>query len=166
MMLKVFQFVAVFFFSAHSAIALAGEPKEIFWDELIPEGYTPQQEEPVINHDAPSKNASTGQMSPNAPVVEALNGKTIKIPGFVVPLEGNDTHVTEFLLVPFFGACIHVPPPPSNQIIHVKFPKGAAIDTLYDAVVLTGVISTQSWSGDIAQVGYSMTGTNIAPYDE
>src|SRR5690606_42145125 len=54
-----------------------------------------------------------------APVVQAMNGRRIRLPGFVVPLEGDGKTVREFLLVPYFGACIHVPPPPANQLIHV-----------------------------------------------
>ena len=54
-----------------------------------------------------------------APVVEALNGQHVKIPGFVVPLDASGETVKEILLVPYFGACVHVPPPPSNQIVHV-----------------------------------------------
>ncbi|WP_199609846.1 DUF3299 domain-containing protein [Flocculibacter collagenilyticus] len=145
-----------------TATVSSNEIQEIFWDDLMPIGFEPEQS--AVDHDA--TDLASAQMSLDAPVVDSLNGKTVKIPGFVVPLEGNDTHVTEFLLVPFFGACIHVPPPPPNQIIHVKYPKGAAVDSLYDAVVLTGKISTKGWKGDIAQVGYTMEGITIAPYDE
>lgn len=61
------------------------------------------------------------QDMPNAPVVKALDGQNIRLPGYIVPLEvSEEGRTTEFLLVPYFGACIHVPPPPSNQIVHVK----------------------------------------------
>jgi hypothetical protein len=105
------------------------------------------------------------QAMPDAPVVEAYNGQNVKIPGFVVPLEGTATETTEFLLVPYFGACIHVPPPPSNQIVHVKFDQGVPIDSLYDAVWVSGVLSTQGWSGDIATVGYTLKGIEVTPFD-
>ncbi|MBK8162824.1 MAG: DUF3299 domain-containing protein [Gammaproteobacteria bacterium] len=55
-----------------------------------------------------------------APVLSALHNQTVKLPGFVVPLEGDGQVVNEFLLVPYYGACIHVPPPPANQIVNVK----------------------------------------------
>ena len=57
-------------------------------------------------------------------IVPEMNGQAVRIPGFIVPLEFNDDEdVTQFFLVPFFGACIHVPPPPPNQIILVNSPE-------------------------------------------
>lgn len=77
-----------------------------------------------------------------APVVKSLDGKRVRIAGFVVPLERNDKGVTEFLLVPYFGACIHTPPPPANQIVHVlpkaPVPPEKAIFPLY----VTGTLKT------------------------
>ncbi|HCG90056.1 MAG TPA: DUF3299 domain-containing protein, partial [Alteromonas macleodii] len=84
----------------------------------------------------------------DAPVVDTFDGKRVKIPGFVVPLEGTAELTTEFLLVPYFGACIHVPPPPSNQIVYVKFEEGVRIDNIYDAIWVTGELSTDGWKGD------------------
>ena len=70
-----------------------------------------------------------------------MDGKAVRIPGFVVPLEFNsDQTITEFFLVPYFGACIHMPPPPPNQIIHVKYPQGLQLDALYNPFWITGVM--------------------------
>jgi len=74
--------------------------------------------------------------------------------------------ITEFLLVPYFGACIHVPPPPPNQIIYVKFPKGAPIQQLWDVIYLVGTLKTESISHDLAQTGYLIEGTAIEEYDD
>ena len=139
----------------------AAAPKELEWADLIPKDY--QYEAPDVAHIG---QAMAGPQTINAPVVKALNGKQVKIPGFVVPLEGDENLVTEFLLVPYFGACVHVPPPPSNQIIYVKFPAGAPAEAMYDPIWLTGVIETKQWKGELAQVGYTMTGTAVAPYDD
>jgi len=132
--------------------------KEVYWEDLAPTDFVVP--EAPVTHDG-----SMTQAMPNAPVVEAYNGQNVKIPGFVVPLEGTATETTEFLLVPYFGACIHVPPPPSNQIVHVKFSDGVPIDSLYDAVWVSGVLSTQGWSGDIATVGYTLKGMKVTPFD-
>ena len=137
------------------------EPKELEWSDLVPENY--EMATPDLEHIG---QAMAGPQTINAPVVQELNGKLVRIPGFVVPLEGDDDKVTEFLLVPYFGACVHVPPPPSNQLIYVKMPKGAPADAMYDPIWVIGTISTESWSGELAQVGYSMLGTDIAPYDD
>lgn len=139
------------------SLALA-EAKELYWEDLLPPDYI--QPDIPISHDG-----SMMQLNLDAPVVTALNGQKVKIPGFVVPLEGDDKLTTEFLLVPFFGACIHVPPPPPNQIVYVKFSKGVPIDNLYDAVWVTGTLSTEGWSGDIATVGYSLTGLSVEPFE-
>jgi hypothetical protein len=50
----------------------------------------------------------------------------------------------EFLLVPTAGACIHTPPPPANQIVHVRYPEGIEIKTLYDAVWVDGEIAAET----------------------
>ncbi len=91
-----------------------------------------------------------------APVVTELNGKRVRIGGYVVPLDFDATKVTEFLLVPFVGACIHVPPPPANQIVYVKAPKGVTIKGQFDPVYVTGTLSTEGQFTGLADTGYSL----------
>jgi hypothetical protein len=83
----------------------------------------------------------------------------------VVPLDFDAQELTEFLLVPYFGACIHVPPPPANQIVYVKSDKGIAIDKLYDAVVIQGQMETAAVASALAQAGYTLHATDVSPYD-
>lgn len=102
-----------------SAVARAA-PRELTWSQLIPAG-APPAPAPLPIHDLANALSEAGpaasQQSPNAPVVKALDGIEAKLPGYIVPLEISEAGlVTEFLLVPYYGACIHVPPPPSNQI--------------------------------------------------
>lgn len=140
--------------------SFAKQPIELFWEDLVPENYTmpPVQMEHT---------GSMLQVAPNAPLVYKYNDKNVKVPGFVVPLETNqDNLVTEFLLVPYFGACIHVPPPPSNQIIYVNFSDGVPIDSLYDAVWVEGILSTERWESEIASVGYRLKGSRVSLFDE
>jgi hypothetical protein len=95
------------------------------------------------------------------------NNRQIRIPGFIVPLEFNDEQiVTEFFLVPYFGACIHVPPPPPNQIIHVKSAKGFQLDELYTPFWITGTLKTETIKNDLAQAAYTMTASKIEIYIE
>jgi hypothetical protein len=107
-------------------------------------------------------------------VVHDLNGKRVRIPGYLLPLEVEDTRVTEFFLVPYVGACIHVPPPPPNQIVHVRLAENESYQAkkLFEPVWVTGVISTISTvkelylvdgSADI-DTGYSMTADRVEPY--
>jgi hypothetical protein len=106
--------------------------------------------------------------------VEELNGKQIRMPGYLLPLELDGTRVTEFFLVPYVGACIHVPPPPPNQIVHVKLIGNESYQSkeLFEPVWVTGVMSTTSTvqelylvdgSADI-NTGYSMTANRVEPY--
>ena len=139
-------------------LALAEEPTELYWEDMVPKDFVPS--EITVDHQM-----NMSQADPNAPVLESLNNRFVKIPGFVVPLEGTATHTTEFLLVPYFGACIHVPPPPSNQIVHVTFDEGVPIESLYDAVWITGNLTTTRWEGDIASVGYTMQGVAIELFE-
>ncbi|KTF17146.1 DUF3299 domain-containing protein [Pseudoalteromonas sp. MMG006] len=146
-----------------SFISNANPPKEIFWEDLIPKGHVQIDTQAQANHEGSEQNWVQPDL--DAPVVKALDGQSVSLPGFVVPLEGDSEVITEFLLVPYFGACIHVPPPPPNQIVHVTIKGGVPIDSLYDAIVVTGIISTQSWSGEIAQVGYKMKAVGVAPFE-
>ena len=82
-----------------------------------------------------------------------LNGKNIRIPGYLLPLEFEDKKVVEFLLVPWVGACIHTPPPPANQIVHVKLNKGFDIgDNAFTPVWVNGVMKTEKNNPELSYV--------------
>jgi hypothetical protein len=107
-------------------------------------------------------------------VNQALNGKLVRIPGYLLPLEYAGKMVSEFLLVPWVGACIHTPPPPPNQIVHVKPDKPFEANGMFAAVWVTGTLATTSskkslfmldGSSDI-DVGYSLRASAVEPYKE
>lgn len=106
----------------------------------------------------------------NAPVNPKLDKKKIKLPGFISPLEIDEKAgmVKEFLLVPYFGACIHVPPPPLNQTLLVKPPKDQWIklDDSYMPFWVSGVIHAESTATKLANAGYKITDVKIDPYEE
>lgn len=90
-------------------------------------------------------------------VNEELDGKRIRIPGFVVPLEFDDFEtITQFLFVPYFGACIHLPPPPPNQIILVNSPQGLELTELYDPFWLSGILNTSVVEHEMVKSAYSL----------
>ena len=90
-------------------------------------------------------------------VVEDMDGRRIRIPGFIVPLEFDDEElVIQFFFVPFFGACLHLPPPPPNQIILVDFPTGIPIETLYTPFWISGKLNAKLVEKNIATAAYSM----------
>ena len=97
----------------------------------------------------------------------ALNGQKIRIPGFVVPLEFDDEQViSQFFLVPYFGACLHMPPPPPNQIILVDAPEGVQMSALYEPFWLEGEVSTVVTENDMAKSAYAMQLHKLSPYSE
>ena len=98
-------------------------------------------------------------------VNEALDGALIRIPGFVVPLEFDEEQtISQFFLVPYFGACLHMPPPPPNQIILVNAPKGIQMSALYDPFWIEGQLSTSFQENDMATSAYAMQLQRIEPY--
>ncbi|GAB3380855.1 DUF3299 domain-containing protein [Azotobacter armeniacus] len=150
----------------------AAAPRDLAWSELIPKG-APPPPEPQPLHDlsqlANVLQAESGppaaQSSPTAPVVTALDGLLVKLPGYLVPLEtGSDGRVREFLLVPYFGACIHVPPPPSNQIVHVRNEPGVQLEVLYQPYWVEGTLQVEHSSSELAEAGYRMTTSKVSPY--
>ena len=156
-------------------VAAQDEVREIEWEDLMPEDWDPFSKLDALMSDDVgnlSDDSAQAEMLMNAyrdavrsaPVVGALDGWQIRLPGFVVPLDFEGTEISEFLLVPYFGACIHVPPPPSNQIVYVQTVAGYPIRELFDPVWVTGVIRTQAHLNDVGDAGYTMQATIIEPY--
>jgi len=86
-----------------------------------------------------------------------VNNAPIRIPAFVVPLEfDDDQNVTQFFMVPYFGACLHLPPPPPNQTIFVHYPQGLKLESLYDAYWISGIIKTSLVENETATAAYTM----------
>src|SRR5262249_19070419 len=96
-----------------------------------------------------------------APVVPALDGKRVRIGGSVVSLDFDATRVKEFLLVPFVGACIHVPPPPANQIVYVKSAEGFEVSGMFEPVWVTGTLKVTTAFTGLAEAGYSLDAETV-----
>jgi uncharacterized protein len=104
----------------------------------------------------------------------ALDNQLIRMPGYLLPLEFSGQQVTEFLLVPYVGACIHSPPPPPNQIVYVKSDKPVEVKTTFDAVWVTGRMSTTAASKALhlvdgtsnIDVGYALAAARVEPYKQ
>lgn len=99
---------------------------------------------------------------PNA--LRNLNGVSVKIPGFMIPLEDNQDFVQEFLFVPTPMACIHVPPPPQNQIIHVVMASGKTAKMSYGPVWLIGKMMISERESKLVKASFQMTGSQVLPY--
>jgi len=156
------------------ALCWAGEPRELDWPALIPEGapviapqLAPLHDLSQIGNALAAESAPAAhQQAPAAPVVKALDGQVVKLPGYIVPLEVNEEgRTTEFLLVPYYGACIHVPPPPSNQIVHIVSEMGVRVEDLYQPYWIEGTLRVKASSSELAEAGYQMEAEKIYAYE-
>ena len=152
--------------------AAAGAPRTITWDALVPAGWDPFKDFKDLNFQTlddgdPRATAMLKKMRDvwdNAPVNTALVGQLVRIPGFVVPLEDSKDGLKEFLLVPYFGACVHSPPPPANQIVHV-LPKSPAKGLRsMDAVWISGTLTTGRTDSYMGAASYRIEAISVAPY--
>jgi len=150
--------------------ALADGPRQIAWSELVPKGWdaaTAMHSVDIskLQDDDPRANELLVKMreaADNAPPNAALNGTAIRIAGFVVPLEEVGGEISEFLLVPYFGACIHSPPPPANQIIHVKAPPASKGWRSMDMVWVSGTLRVNRADTMMGVSGYHVSAENLA----
>ncbi|EGQ7901762.1 DUF3299 domain-containing protein [Vibrio alginolyticus] len=159
-------FISLALPSVANEVAMPNKTLEIEWLDLIPKEERDRISESrmkALNH-----NLEAAQQVKVGAVRAEMAGKHIRIPGFVIPLEGGADSISEFLLVPFYGACIHVPPPPPNQIIHVKFEEGAPTKDLWDIVYITGTLQTETLVTEELDVesGYTMIGASIENYNK
>lgn len=152
-----------------SAAALPGAafgvtPREITWDDLIPPGVPYGQiigegELDEINDTwRPIFDANATRLN------EALDGVHVRLPGYIVPLDFSARGTKEFILVPYVGACIHIPPPPPNQLVLVQVAERWPMERMWDAVWVEGQLRTQLAITDIADTGYAMTADHMELY--
>lgn len=151
----------------------AAEPRTLDWPALIPQGapVIPPQRAPL--HDLSQLGSALAesapaacQQAPQAPVVKALDGQWVRLPGYIVTLEvSEEGRTTEFLLVPYYGACIHVPPPPANQIVHIVSEMGVRIEDLYQPYWIEGRMQVKATSSELADAGYQMEAEKIYAYE-
>lgn len=150
---------------------------EIYWEDLIPDDFVqPENPYATMTQDDIDKlldgseesNAEMARLEAEfnyAPVVPELDGKRVKLPAYITPLEfDGQSRMKEFLLVPYVGACMHTPPPPANQIVHAKSAEVIEIPNVYDPVWAIGTISTVTVKSELAESGYQLQVEEILPY--
>jgi uncharacterized protein len=109
-------------------------------------------------------NYRTGAQTPE---LKKLNGSVAKIPGFMVPLEDDNEKVSEFLLVPYVGACVHTPPPPPNQIVHVKMAANKKVKVnFWEPIWVEGKLAIGQVKSPYGDVSYSLSGNSVEAYKE
>lgn len=154
---------------------LFAEPAETDWLELMPEADQLALEQmPEIDHagaeadrafDAPGGLKQAGDLPAvmySRNTVAAMDGRQILLGGYPVPLESDENgRSTEFFLVPYPGACIHVPPPPPNQIVLVRYPAGVAIEDIYEPLWVSGRLQIEAVSNSLADAVYALDAAEV-----
>ncbi len=145
--------------------------RQVSWDDLLPPGWDPAAAFKGLDLSALRDSdqravdalAQVQALWNNAPINEKLNKTRVRIPGFLVPIERRGMLIDEFLLVPYFGACIHTPPPPANQIIHVR-PAQPVQGLAMDAVWVSGELETRRVDTAVGLAGYRIKADMVEPY--
>jgi len=157
--------------------------KNLDWEDLSPASWDPLAAlkgldlDKLDDADPKAQDAliAVGEAWKNAPIIPELNGQRVRMTGFVVPLDINKDKVKEFLLVPYFGACIHVPPPPSNQAVHAinaqvsnkqqnEYLKSAAL--IQGPISIVGILETTSSNTSMGSAGYVIKVESVEEYKE
>jgi hypothetical protein len=145
-----------------------GEVLEVDWSELLPENerahYSavapPPEHGPLGEGGPPAVQKLTTTFN------EDLADMVVRLPGFIVPIgTPNDGLITEFFLVPYIGACIHVPPPPPNQMVYVKSESGIAADAIHDAYWVTGKMRIESRTTELGTAAYALAASKVERYE-
>lgn len=148
--------------------------KDMKWDALMPSDWDPTKrfknfDTSKLQDGTPESDRFYRQVREtwdNAPTRSDLNGAAIRLPGYIVPLEESKGRISEFLLVPYFGACIHSPPPPANQIIHVLPASAAKGIRSMDPVWISGTLVREKTDSYMGAAGYRMRAERVEPYVE
>jgi hypothetical protein len=146
--------------------------REIEWQALVPTDWDPLKpyrglDIAQIDDGSDAGKALATRMREtwdNAPTNRALDGALVRLSGYVVPLESDQGQLREFLLVPFFGACIHVPAPAANQMVHVRLKEPMADLRTMDVVWVSGQLETGRTDSAMGTAGYRMLATHLERY--
>ncbi len=159
---------------ARAQTSKPGALRELKWEELVPKDWDPMKEfkgqdmGSGLSDSDPRAQAMLKRLREiwdAAPTVPGLDGQLVRLPGFVVPLDQAADGLKTFLLVPYFGACIHTPPPPSNQIVYVVAQKPAQLRSM-DPVWVRGTLRTERQASAMGASSYRLDAVGVEPYAE
>lgn len=148
-----------------SAVAFAAKeaPRELDWLELMPKDEVEAlQQVPTVDHSGMFKMEQQGSFR----TIPELDKTYVKLPGYIVPVDVDDNQkMSSFFLVPYFGACIHVPPPPPNQIVYVTLMEPIDVTDIYDAFWIEGMLHVESVQKEIAASAYVIKADKVTLYE-
>jgi hypothetical protein len=150
-------------FSLAPQMAFAEEYIDLDWKDLIPKGQTtvPTVLQGLFEHD---EGLPSSEQPQSSGVRSDWNGQIVRLPGFIVPIDYSGSGVTAFILVPFVGACVHVPPPPANQLVFVTTQEPYESSGLFEPVNVIGMFGVSSLSTQLADIAYALSADRIEPF--
>lgn len=154
--------------------------KTIDWNDLMPDPWVKEMTKEMASmgklaylqdasEEANKAMAALRKKLDEAPIVKAQINQKVRLPGYAVPLDANRNDKREFLLVPYFGACIHTPPPPANQIVLVRPTAQSKIKKMpesMDVLWVEGELKEGRVTTSQGISGYVMDAVSIAPYEQ
>ena len=137
---------------------------DLDWEDLLPtdQNTIPNELRSLLPHDEQAP--MTSQQPASNGVRTDWNGQVVRLPGFIVPIDYKGSGVTAFILVPYVGACVHVPPPPANQLVFVTTPDPYESSGLFEPVNVIGMFGAAATFTQLAEVGYALSADLIEPY--
>ena len=169
--------VLLLLFSLSVPLVAADKPTRLAWSDLLPADFDEQaflqqldisqyqlDDPELYNEEVQRLNTDMFALFSQAPVVDRFTGKLVQLPGFIVPLEMDEDRVLSFLLVPYFGACIHTPPPPANQIVYVETLRGFELSNMNQAMMVEGLFKDDHVVSELGHAGYRLLASSITPY--
>ncbi|MEM9317508.1 MAG: DUF3299 domain-containing protein [Pseudomonadota bacterium] len=150
--------------NARGPVTDADGVTQLGWRDLLPPEDARSVLTGFIDHEQ-TQSAGFFVQPPSSGVRREWDGQMVSLPGFVVPMRYDGDAVSEFILVPYVGACIHVPPPPANQLVYVRAETAVEVQELFAAVRVTGVMGIIETDTNLAEISYLMDATRIAPVE-
>lgn len=160
---------------AGSSFAGSDAPRTLSWNDLLPPGEIEILEKmledlppvPAWGHSPGLEGGAPLEQIGTFNTVKSLNGALVRIPGFVVPTDITEKgEVKSFLLVPYYGACIHTPPPPPNQIVYIEAATPFRLFNIQDPIWVVGTMKTEPTINGLGNTAYSMTLNKWTPYED
>jgi len=150
-----------------SPLAHSDKYKEVSWDDLMPQDWVPSATEDPAFFEGETFDGTVVELPKTefAPIVKTLDKQKLKLPGYMIPIKFDESSVSEFLLVPYVGACIHTPPPPENQIVYVSLKKPMVTQDFWAPVWVSGTMKAQISMTKFATAGYHMTEATTEVYE-
>jgi hypothetical protein len=144
-------------------VRAAPEVRELDWLEMMPKDEVDAlMNAPVIDHSGMFRMEQTGSFR----TVPELDGQNVRLPGYIVPLDTDAKgQLKEFFLVPYFGACIHVPPPPPNQIVLVRLAEPIPMTDIWDAFWIEGTMKIETQHNEMAASAYTIEARSVTLYE-